>query len=170
MIGRVVWVAVLTTIWVLLNGDLTPANVVGGLLVSGGVLVLVPMASSPRAHTVHPVAAVRFALFVLRSLVTSSWAVIVTSLRPTEARLRAGIVRIELPGATPLVTTLVANAITLTPGTLTVTAETEGVPVLHVHALGLGDIDDFRAGILDLQHRASAAFTPRRVSIEGEGA
>ena len=73
--------------------------------------------------------------------------------------------RVELPGATPLVTTLVANAITLTPGTLTVTAGSDPA-VLHVHVLGLGDLDEFRAEILDLQRRASAAFTPAPESVE----
>ena len=57
--------------------------------------------------------------------------------------------------------TLVANAITLTPGTLTVTAESDPA-VLHVHVLGLGDVDEFRASVHDLHRRATAAFTPAR--------
>lgn len=163
VVRRVMWVLVLAATWVLLNGDLTPANVAGGLLVAAGVMVLAPMAPAPRRHQVHGLAVLRFAVFVLRSLIASSWAVVVTSLRPTDERLRAGIVRVTLPGATPLVTTLVANAITLTPGTLTVTAVAGDEPVLHVHALGLGDLDAFRSRILDLQARAMAAFTPRPV-------
>lgn len=153
----------LTVIWVLLNGDLTAANVAGGLAVGVGVGLLAPMAPAPRRHRVHPVALARFTGFVLWSLVTSSWAVVQASLRPTDARLRSGIVRVDLPGATPLVTTLVADAITLTPGTLTVTADVpdDGPAVLHVHALGLGDVEEFRAEIRDLQDRATAAFTPR---------
>lgn len=160
LVTRASWVVVLTATWVLLNGELSAANVLGGLAVAAGVLVSVPIAPVARRHDVHPVAALRFLGFVLWSLVTSSLAVLVTSLRPTDERLRSGIVRVVLPGASPLVTTLVANAITLTPGTLTVTAEADP-GVLHVHALGLGDLDEFRAEIADLHARAAAAFTPR---------
>ncbi|HXH57509.1 Na+/H+ antiporter subunit E [Iamia sp.] len=156
---RLPWLGVLTLVWVLLNGDPTLANLLGGLAVATGVLVIFPLADEPRLHRVHPVGVARFVLFVLGSLVTSSIRVLVTVLVPTPARLRAGIVRIELPGATPLVTTLVANAITLTPGTLTLTAGSNP-GVLHVHVLGLGDLETFRAGVLDLQARAAAAFTP----------
>jgi multicomponent Na+:H+ antiporter subunit E len=104
---------------------------------------------------------IRYVGFVAWSLVTSSASVVRTSLVPTPARLRSGIVRCELPGASPLVTTLVANAITLTPGTLTVTADATADPaVLHVHVLGLSDIEGFRGEIADLHARARAAVTP----------
>lgn len=162
VLGRLPSLAGLTVVWVLLNGDLTVGNVLGGLAVSAAVLLLLPTTPGTRRHEVHPLGILRFLGFVAWSLVTSSWAVAVTVVRPTDGRLRAGIVRCELPGASPLVVTLVANAITLTPGTLTVTAEAGEHPVLHVHALGLGDLDAFRAGISDLQARATAAVTPRR--------
>lgn len=161
---RAAWLGGLAAVWVLLNGEPSAGNVVGGLLVATGVLVLAPVAAPRRHHDVHPLAALRFLLFVLGSLVTSSLAVAATSLRPTDARLRAGFVRVELPGATPLVTTLVANAITLTPGTLTVTADADAdadASVLHVHVLGLADPEAFRAEIAELHARATAAFTPR---------
>lgn len=155
------WVLVLTVTWVLLQGDLTVGNVLGGVVVGLGVMLLVPLAPTPRSHRIHPVGLARFVAFVLWSLVTSSIAVVVTAIAPTPARVRSGIVRVELPGATPLVATLVANAITLTPGTMTLTAETDADgATLHVHALGLGDLDDFRAEIADLHRRARAAATP----------
>lgn len=155
------WLVGLTVTWVALQGDVSAGNALGGLGVSALVLVAVPMADAPRAHRVHPWALVRFVAFVTWSLVTSSVAVVMASLWPTDERLRAGIVRCELPGATPLVTTMVADAVTLTPGTLTVAADATSDPaVLHVHALGLGDVDGFRAEIADLHRRATAAMTP----------
>lgn len=153
------WTIVLTTIWVLLNGRPQVANVLGGLAVSAIVLIAFPLAEEAGGHRFHPIATVRFGLHVAWSLVTSSLAVALAVLAPTPARLRAGIVRVDLPGASPLVTTLVANAITLTPGTLTVTAQSDPA-VLHVHVLGLGDVDEFRASVHDLHRRATAAFTP----------
>lgn len=153
------WTIVLTTIWVLLNGRPHVANVLGGLVVSAVVLIAFPLAAEDRRHRFHPLATVRFALHVAWNLVTSSLAIVIAVLAPTPARLRAGIVRVELPGASPLVVTLVANAITLTPGTLTMTAQSDPA-VLHVHVLGLGDVDEFRASVHDLHRRATAAFTP----------
>ena len=96
------WLVGLTVTWVALQGDVSVGNVVGGLGVSALVLGAVPMADAPRAHRVHPWALVRFVAFVTWSLVTSSVAVVMASLWPTDERLRAGIVRCELPGATPL--------------------------------------------------------------------
>ncbi len=154
------WTIVLTTIWVLLNGRPNVANVLGGLVVSAVVMVAFPLAEEHgTAHRFHPLATARLAAFVAGNLVTSSLQVVVAAVAPTPSRVRAGIVRVELPGATPLVTTLVANAITLTPGTLTVTAQRDPA-VLHVHVLGLDDVEEFRASVADLQRRATAAFTP----------
>lgn len=162
LVGRLSWLVVLTTTWVLLQGDLTAGNVLGGLAASTVVLVTAPLAVEPRRHRIRPFRLLRHLAFVARSLVTSSLAVVRTSLAPTPRRLRSGIVRCELPGADPLVTTMVANALTLTPGTLTVTADATTDPaVLHVHVLGLDDIDAFRADVADL-HRKVLAAVPLR--------
>jgi multicomponent Na+:H+ antiporter subunit E len=158
--GRAAVFVVLLVAWVLLAGELTVANVAAAVLVAGGVLALFPLEAPLVHHRLHPLALVAFLAHVGLSLVTSSAQVVRTVLWPTEARLRAGIVRVDLPPASPLVVTLVANAISLTPGTLTLTA-TARPAVLHVHVLGLGDPDEFRQEILDLHRRAAAAFTPR---------
>lgn len=161
LLRRWPWLVGLTLTWIVLQGEVTVGNVLGGLGASGLVLLVVPMADAPRLHRVHPWALTRFLVFVAWSLVTSSLAVVRVSLLPTPDRLRSGIVRCELPGATPLVTTMVADAITLTPGTLTVAARADTEPpVLHVHALGLGDVGDFRAEVADLHRRATEAVTP----------
>lgn len=153
--------AVLLVVWALLNGELTVGNVLAGGAVAAGLVLLFPLEPSSARHRLRPVGLARFVGFVVASLVTSSARVVRTVLRPTAPRLRAGIVRVDLPATSPLVVTLVANAISLTPGTLTLTA-TNDPAVLHVHVLGLDDVDDFRAGVLDLHRRAAAAFTPRR--------
>lgn len=163
------WIATLTVAWVLLQGDLTVANLLGGLAVGTLVVVAVPLAPPERHHVLHPLAALRFLGFVLWSLVTSSATVAWTVLRPTDARLRSGIVRCELPGASPLVATLVANAITVTPGTITLTVDCHASgATLHVHALGLSSPEELRDEVADLQRRATAACTPRPEALAGE--
>lgn len=169
--GRLLaWTATLTVIWVLLVGELTVANVVAGVLAGVVVGATFPVVAPSSSHRLHPLAAVRLAVHVAWSLVTSSLTVAWTVLRPRPERLRSGLVRVELPGATQLIATVVGNSITLTPGTLTVTAEVDDHgAVLHVHVLGLGDIEEFRAGIAALHLRATAALTPRPAPAAAEG-
>ena len=108
----------------------------------------------------HPWAFVKFIVFVLYSLVMSSWAVIKVILRPTPTALRSAVVRVRLEHESALTTTIVANAITLTPGTMTLTARLDPAEV-NVHVLSFDDADDFRESVLDLERRTVAAFEPR---------
>ncbi|NLV55985.1 MAG: hypothetical protein GXY13_10280 [Acidimicrobiales bacterium] len=160
-VARLGWIVTISVTWLLLQGDVTVANAVGGLIAGTVIVLAVPMAPRSDRHRVHPWALVRFVAFVGWSLVASSVRVAATALRPTDVRLRSGIVAVDLPGATPLVTTMVANAITVTPGTMTIEAgPVPGGARLHVHVLGLGDVERFRAEVDDLRARATAAVTP----------
>jgi multicomponent Na+:H+ antiporter subunit E len=150
---------VLLVTWVLLQGELTIGNVVGGVVLAFALIVVFPIAADAVHHELHPWGFVKFVVFVLYSLVMSSWAVIKIILRPTPTALRAGIVRVRLEQGSPVTTTLVANAVTLTPGTMTLTAKIHPAE-LHIHAVGLEDPDEFRAEILDLERRTVAALTP----------
>ena len=152
---------VLVVTWLLLQGQATFGNVVGGAALALGIVMLFPVrVGGAVTHRLHPWAFVRFVIFVLYSLVLSSWAVITTILRPTPTALRAGIVKVRLDAESPLTATLVANAITLTPGTMTLTARLDPAE-LTVHVLGLGDTDEFRASVEDLERRVVAALTPQ---------
>lgn len=150
---------VLLVTWVLLQGELTIGNVVGGLVLAFALVVVFPISAESVHHQLHPWGFVKFVVFVLYSLVMSSWSVIKVILRPTPTNLRAGIVRVRLEHESPLTTTLVANAVTLTPGTMTLTARIDPAE-LHIHALGLDDPDEFRAEIHDLERRTIEALTP----------
>lgn len=151
---------ILVGTWLLLQGELTIGNVVGGALLAIVLVALFPVDSGALPHTVHPWALVKFLVFVLYSLVMSSWAVIKVIVRPTPESLRSGIVRVRLTAESPLTTTIVANAVTLTPGTMTLTARLDPAE-LHIHVLGLADPDEFRESVHDLERRTVAALTPR---------
>jgi multisubunit Na+/H+ antiporter MnhE subunit len=92
-------------------------------------------------------------------LVTSSVSIAATVLRPRPDRLRAGVVNCPLRSDDPLVATVVADSITLTPGTLTLDVHAEP-PSLDVHVLGLGDPDDVRADVARLERLVLGAITP----------
>lgn len=151
---------VLAGVWLLLQGEWSTANLLGGAALATVLLVMFPLARPQVAHVIHPWQLLRFIAFVLYSLVMSNWAVIKVIVNPTDDALRSGIVRIRLETESPLTSTIVANAITLTPGTMTLTARLDPAE-LHVHVLSLGDLDEFRASVHDLERRTTAAITPR---------
>jgi len=117
----------------------------------------------------HVSALVRLlAVFVWR-LLSSSATVVLAVLAPTPARLRSGVVGVALSHPSPLVATIVADAISLTPGTLTLEAryaEADGdeppevPPVLYIHVLGLSDPEAIRDDVERLERLVVSAVTP----------
>jgi multicomponent Na+:H+ antiporter subunit E len=154
VIGRSV---LLTAMWVALQGELTVGNVLGGVAVVCVLELGFPTRPARRLR-VRPLAALSLAVFVARSLIVSSWQVVCAVLRPTPARVHTDIVTVTLAGTSRLVASLTANAITLTPGTLTVDIGVDPW-VLHVHVLGDVSADELRASVLDLERRVQAAVT-----------
>lgn len=168
-------VAWLTLVWLLLWG-FSFGNLLAGVAL-GTILVVVVPRGAARGGGVRPVAVVRFGWHFARALVVSTASVAATVLRP-RLRLEEGIVVVPLRARSPVVVAFVANAVTLTPGTLTVdvrprsygieqhegevsrdgpTAVDEG-PVLFVHCLVTGDPDAVRVDVSDLERLAIDAF------------
>jgi multicomponent Na+:H+ antiporter subunit E len=156
----IVRAAVLLTIWVALQGELTLGNVLGGAIVVAAIEVLFPP-HRRTSHRAHPWGAARFAARLLADLVKSSWTVVVAVLRPTADRVHTEVVAVPLTTSSRLVASIVANSITLTPGTMTVdiASGADGY-VLSVHVLGRIDHDEFVASIAALERRVLAAAEP----------
>lgn len=150
----------LLALWIALQGEATFGNVVGGLSVIAGLALLFP--STRRSeHRLHPVGLLVFVGRLLVDLVTSSLAVARTVLRPSPERTATAVVPVPLTTPSRLVASIVANSITLTPGTLTVDIEaSNGSYVLSVHVLGAFEHDEFVASIAALEARVERAVTP----------
>lgn len=152
-LALVLW---LTAVWVGLWGSVTAANVLGGLAVAAVLLLLLPLPAGGGHGVVQPGALLRFAVRFLADLVVSSLQVVALVLRPRLA-LRQGVVAVPVPGASEGLLTLLANAISLTPGTLTLDVDLPS-STLYVHALDVGTapdgVDELRRGLRD---QASAA-------------
>jgi multicomponent Na+:H+ antiporter subunit E len=146
----------LTAVWVGLWGSVTAANVLGGLAVALVLVRLLPLAPSGPAGVVDPGAAVRFVGRFVVDLCVSTWQVAAIVLRPRRA-LRQGVLAVPVPGASDALLTLLGNAISLTPGTLTLDVDRTS-STLYVHALDLGEgPDGVRQQRQDLQDQAAAA-------------
>ena len=158
LLARLLPPALLLLVWVALQGSPSVGNLLGGAVAVAVVLWI--SGRRTRAHVVHPWPTLKFGVLFIRMLVESTWSVAVTALRPTPERLRAAVVACPLTNQTPLVATIVAAAITLTPGTLTLDVRSDPA-VLYVHVIGVGDPGDVRSDVEDLERLVVAAIEPR---------
>ncbi|HVM39812.1 MAG TPA: Na+/H+ antiporter subunit E, partial [Acidimicrobiia bacterium] len=72
-------------------------------------------------------------------------------------RLRRGIVAVPVETPSDVVVTIAANAITLTPGSLTVEIGEGQQHTLYVHVLHLHDVQEARREIVEFERFASQA-------------
>lgn len=148
-----VWSA---TVWVALWSDLSLANVVWGLVIGAVLAVVVPTRTGARQVGVRPLALLRFAGYFVVALVQAS-ALVAWEVITPGSRINEGIVATELRTRSPGVVTLIANAISLTPGTLTLEVH-DDPPTLYVHILHLRTVEQAREDIRRLEDLAIAAF------------
>lgn len=182
----VIW---LTLVWAMLWGDFSLANLLAGL----GVAAFVVVVARPtgirgiQLTSFHPVSALVFLLYFVKELVKSNFEVAWQVVSPRSTLNRA-IIAVPLHVTTDGLATLVGNALTLTPGTLTIDVrcdDPDRPPVLYVHALNFTDVDALRRDVLKLERLAVRAFGtmqqradvervvadwPERPADEGHGA
>jgi multicomponent Na+:H+ antiporter subunit E len=168
--GRFVIGAWLVAVWTLLWGSVTFANVLGGIVVAAVLLVLLPRPTpdDDDGPIIAPLALVGLLGWFVVQLVSATVDVAAEVLRPaSRSRIRTAVVRVDLPGAPDGIVTTVANAITLTPGTLTLEVRPEG-PSLYVHVMAMDSEDAVRADVLELERRVVAAVGSRaaRTALE----
>lgn len=158
-LGRLVIAVWLFIMWILLWGDLNLANVVtGAVLAIGLVVVFPPEDSNDDPIVVRPLAAASFLVWFLWALIVTNVAVAKEVLLPSSrSEIHPAVVACFLRTESGRLATLVANAITLTPGTLTIDAR--GRPaVLYVHVLAFESIEATRDEVADLERRIVRAF------------
>ena len=152
---RLVRAVVMVVVWVALWSDLSLGTLTSGVLVALAVSLLVEPWRDGR-FVVRPVHLTRFALFFLYKLVQSSVVVARAVISPRD-RIHTGIVGVPLRGCTEAVATVVADAISLTPGTLTIEVARDPL-TLYVHALDVRDVEAVRADVRKLEILAVRAL------------
>lgn len=156
----ILWLA---AVWVALWGDLSVANVAGGLVVGTTVTVLIPVRRARRAATASPVAVLRLVGVFAWKLVEAS-AVVAWEVVTPGSRINRGIVAVPIRGVSEGITTLVANMISLTPGTITIEVRSQPT-TLYIHVLHLRDVEEVRSDVRRLEELAIAAFAPELVEV-----
>lgn len=155
-LGLLVW---LTAVWVGLWGQLTWANLLGGLAVATVLLVALPLTDVPDRQVVRPLPLLRFVAHFAVDLVRANLQVALLVVLPRR-RLRQAVVAVPVRGASDQLLTLLADAISLTPGTLTLEVDRPR-STLYVHVIDVGPgregVERIRADILALERLAILA-------------
>lgn len=126
--------------WVALTGEFTPVNLAIGFVVVYVLLRITQRTASELRYLMRVRQALGFAIFYVWELILASLRVAVSVLSPL-AHLQPAVVAVPLDLRTNGAVTLLANLITLTPGTLTLDVavdEATGAYVLYVHTMDVG--------------------------------
>ena len=135
----------LTFVWVALTGTFTGFNLVFGFVLGFWVLWLIDRKDQNRRYFRVVPRAIGFLLYFLYELIKANLQVAYEVMTPSFA-MSPGIVRVPLDVRSDLEITLLANVISLTPGTLSLDVSTDR-SVLYVHAMYVGDKEEFIQGI-----------------------
>ena len=127
----------LTLVWVAVTGSVTLHNLALGFLIGAVSLLLVREQLPASLNRARPVKVLLLAGLFFKELTLSAIKVALMVLRPN-MRLRPGIFAFPLTITRDFEITLLANLITLTPGTLSVDVSDDR-KTLYVHALDCHD-------------------------------
>lgn len=137
----------LAVVWAAATGDFGTINLLFGFAL-GSLALYVPRPFWGESKYFHRVALVAsLAWLFIVELVLSSFRVAREVLRPG-LRFRSGIVALPLKVDRDAEITLLANLITLTPGTLSLDVSNDK-SVIYVHAMDVKDAEALRADIKD---------------------
>ena len=135
----------LAMVWALASGQISLSSLVIGFVLGYGVLWFAqPLLGPSRYFQRFPVA-LRFTGFFLWQLLLSNLRVAYDVITP-QLHMRPGIIAVPLDAKTDQEITLLANLITLTPGTLSLDVS-EDRSVLYVHAMFVDSPDKVRNSI-----------------------
>lgn len=148
---------VLTLLWAALTGSFAGPNLLLGAVLALAALALLGIGGVRPLRRVWPTLMLIAVFFY--ELMASAVAVAVIVLTPNlKAKLQPAIVAVPLSVKSDLEIALLANMITLTPGTLTIDVSDDR-SVLYVHVLMLGDRAALLASIASgFEARIKAVF------------
>jgi multicomponent Na+:H+ antiporter subunit E len=149
----------LTAAWVLLWGNLSFANVLGGLVLGSLVLLVFPLPRLVVGVRVRPLPfaglVARFLLDVVVASVQVAW----QAIRPG-AVPRSSVMTIQLVGRNELFQTIVGEMVSLVPGSLVIDLDGEH-GLLSLHYFGVSSkerLEAVRAEVLALEQRVLRAL------------
>ncbi len=139
------WLLGLALVWAAALGEISLSNLVVGFVLGFVVLGARSRLLGRRDHFARAIRAVEFVAFFALQLLLSSFRVAADIVTPTH-RGRPAIVAVPLDVETDAEITLLANLISLTPGSLCLDVS-EDRRTLYVHVMFLDDVEETRREI-----------------------
>jgi multicomponent Na+:H+ antiporter subunit E len=165
-LSPVLW---LTLVWVLLWGTFSPASIVGGVLVALLITTVFRMPPAIDRLPIRPLRVAGLVLFLIWDLLVSGLEVSWEVLRHGP-RARGAILAVPLLTSSDRVVTVMANAISLSPGTMALQIDQDHA-VWYVYTLGPRDragVERARLRAMDIQRRVLAALGSPEEEAEAE--
>lgn len=131
----------LTFVWIALSGSFSFSNILFGFILSFSIMWIISLNTKNRKYFKIAPKMVGFIFFFLYELTKANIQVAIDVMTP-KFYMKPGIVRFPLDAKSDIEITLLANLISLTPGTcsLDVSADRK---VLYVHAMYIHDKEKF---------------------------
>ena len=146
------WNLVLALLWMLLTGSFTGPSFVFGFLIGYGALALIQThVESLEGYAQKIPKLVIFLLFFIKEVIKSN-AVVAYDVATPKLNIKPGVVAVPLEVNSAIEITLLANFITLTPGTLSLDVSDDR-SVLYVHAMYLDDEVEFLRDLKKIEER-----------------
>lgn len=133
------WNIALAAVWVLVVGDISLSSFLLGFVLGYAILWMTRRVLNTAHYCERIPRLIEFAGFFLWELLWANVRVAYDVVTPTH-HMRPGIIALPLDAETDLEITLLANLISLTPGTLSLDVSSDR-KVLYVHHMYLHDLD-----------------------------
>jgi len=149
----------LILVWMLLWGNISPANVLSGLAIALVITVLLPLPPVPIEGRLHPVSLMRLVVKVAYYLVLSSLQVAWLAIRPGPPPTTA-VLRAHLALKSDLVLALAVNVINLIPGSIVLEID-QTRRMIYVHVIDVGSersVNRFYHQIAEVERLMIASF------------
>jgi multicomponent Na+:H+ antiporter subunit E len=145
MIGLFLLNLLLALTWAALQGELSAINLAFGFLLSGAIIYIFRQMFFMPLYFRKAGLAVKLAIVFFKELVKSNLSVLRVVMSP-RLRVSSGVIALPTELRNDVALTLLANMITLTPGTLTLDISPDR-RYLFVHTLNLDDPEDVKREI-----------------------
>jgi multicomponent Na+:H+ antiporter subunit E len=135
----------LALVWVAMTGVFTPANFATGFILAFIMLSLAQSVFGTSNYALRGYKVVAFFFYFVWELLKANMRVAMDIITPKNYMM-PGLIRIPLEARSDIEISLLANIISLTPGSLCVDVS-EDKKTMYVHAMYVDDAEDFRREI-----------------------
>lgn len=149
----------LTLVWVLLWGNVSAANVLGGVAVALVITLLLPLPPVPVEGKLHPLSLVRLVALIAYYLVLSSLQVAWLAIKPGPPP-RSAVLRAHVAIKSDLVLALTVSVLNLIPGGIVLEID-QTRRMIYVHVIDAGtekSVARFYRQVADIERLMIAAF------------